>query len=62
MAAMYGHGDVVQKLVDAKADVHAQDKVRELVVVWVWCVGVTRCNAHRHRLSVHACLCWVRLE
>ena len=54
---------MVQKLVDAKADVHAQDKVRELVVVWVClCVVVTRCNAHRHRLSVHACLCWVRLE
>ena len=53
---------MVQKLVDAKVDVNAQNSVRELVAVWVWCVGVTRCNAHRHRLSVHACLCWVRLE
>ena len=41
---MGGHGEVVQKLVELKVDVHAQNKVRELVVVWVWCVGVTRCN------------------
>ena len=43
MAAMGGHGEVVQKLVELKVDVNAQNEVRELVVVWMWCVGVTRC-------------------